>query len=248
MAGTIYDVFLGGDKLKLPQENWMDNSVSDPNMWMTYASHLKRTHFTVPFVFDRFSPVWVEWFKESGLTDLSTGDGLGATWLSRGSLINDLVVHVKRPLPGTKLKVKMMGTTADAPADVVALEDAVNAAKTAHQEAISALNASPDDAAKKKAVKDAKTALDAAEEALVEATKTVFQEEEIDFSKAGFYRFPVDKMLQTNGKVDVILEEGTLVGACFSVLVDVINFDDQHGCTCGQIPCDTPYPDPLCIT
>lgn len=246
MAGTIYDVFLGGDKLKLPQDNWLDNSVSDPNMWMTYASHLKRTHFTVPFFFDRFSPLWTEWFNESGMADIGVGDGLGVTWLSRGSLINDLVINVKRPLAGTKIKVKMMGTTSDAPADVSALEDAVKKAKESYQDAVSALNASPGDAAKKKAVATAKAALQAAEDALVEATKAVFQEEEVDFSKAGFYRFPVDKLLQTNGKVDVMLEEGTLAGACFSVLVDVINFDDQHGCTCGQTPCDTTFPEALC--
>lgn len=246
MAGEIYDVFLGGDALKFPWENWLDNKVSDPNNWTTYASHLKRTNFTVPWHFDRFSDYWNKWFEESGMTDLEVGQGFGVNLLASGSRVKELVVHVKKALPGTKVKVKLLGTVGDAPTDVNQLTTAISEAKKAYEEAMSALNADPENAGKKKAVKDKKTALDAAEKALDDATATMFAEHEVDFAQAGFYSFPVDKFLQSNGGVHVVLSEGTLANACFSVMVEVNNFDDQHGCSCGVLPCDTMFPDPLC--
>lgn len=246
MAGEVFNVFLGGDALKFPWENWLDNNKSDPNGWHTYASHLKRTHFTVPFHFDRFSDYWNKWFVESDMTDLEVGQGLGINLLAAGSLIRETVVHVKKPLPGTKIKVQLMGKAADEPADVTALVAAVSEARKAYETAVSEANAAPDDASKKTAVKDAKKALDAADKAHDDATSTLIEEHEVDFSKAGFYRFKTDKFLQTNGMVNAILTEGTLANACFSVMIEVNNFDDQHGCSCGVIPCDTMYPDALC--
>lgn len=246
MAGEIYDVFLGGDALKFPWENWLDNKVSDPNQWTTYASHLKRTNFTVPWHFDRFSDYWNKWFEESGMTDLEVGQGFGINLLAAGSRVKELVVHVKKPLPGTKVKVQLLGTVGNAPTDVTALTTAVTDAKKAYEEAMSALNATPEDTAKKKAVKDKKAAVDEAEKALDAATTKMFVEHEVDFAQAGYYAFPIDKFLQSNGGVHAILSEGTLANACFSVMVEVNNFDDQHGCSCGVLPCDTFYPDPLC--
>lgn len=246
MAGQIYNVFLGGDALKYPWENWLDNSVSDPSQWTTYASHLKRTHFTVPFHFDRFSDVWNKWFEESGKTDLEVGEGLGVNLLAAGSLVRELVVHVKKPLPGTKVKVQLLGTVGDKPTDLNTLAKAIETAKANYEKAVAALNADPENATKKTAVATAKTAYDKAEEALDAATAKMFDEYEIDFAQAGFYRFPINKMLQSNGKVDVVLTAGTFENACFSVMTEVNNFDDQHGCSCGFVPCDTPYPDAMC--
>lgn len=246
MAGEIYNVYLGGDALKFPWENWLDNSKSNPVAWDTYASHLKRTHFTVPFHFDRFSDYWNKWFEESGITDLEVGQGLGINLLAAGSLVREVVVQVKKPLPGTKVKVQMLGTIGDAPADVTALTDAIDKAKKAYETAVAEANAAPQDQGKKAAVTAAKKKLDDADKALAAATAQMFDEYEIDFTKAGFYRFPINKFLQTNGAVNAILTAGTLANACFSVMVEVNNFDDQHGCSCGVLPCDTQYPDPLC--
>lgn len=246
MAGQIYDVFLGGDKLKFPWENWYDNGVSDPSDWTTYASHLKRTHFTVPFHFDRYSDVWNKWFEESGKTDLEVSDGFGVNLLAAGSLVREMVIHVKKPLEGTKMKFQLLGTTGDKPSDLTKLSKAIEDAKKAYEAAMAALNADPDNAGKKKAADDAKKAYNAAEASFDAATVKLIREEEVDFSQAGFYRFNIDKFLQSNGKVNAVLTAGTLSNACFSVMVEVNNFDDQHGCSCGVIPCDTLYPDPLC--
>lgn len=246
MAGEIYNVFLGGDKLKFPWENWMDNGVSDPQQWTTYAAHLKRTNFTVPWHFDRFSDVWNKWFEESGITDLEVGQGFGANLLAAGSELKYLVVHVKKALPGTKVKVQLLGTTGNEPADLSKLEKAIEDARKAYESAVAEANVAPEDAAKKKAVTKAKADVQKAEDEMAKATATLIQEHSVDFTNAGFYRFQIGEFLQTNGKVDVILEEGTLANACFSVMVEVNNFDDQHGCSCGVLPCETEYPDPLC--
>lgn len=246
MAGEIYNVYLGGDALKFPWENWLDNGMSDPNAWTTYASHLKRTHFTVPFHFDRFGDYWNKWFVESGMTDLEVGQGMGVNLLAAGSLLRNVVVHVKNPLPGTKIKVLVHGTAGDEPTDVDMLSKAVDSAKAAYEKAVAAQNADPQDAAKKTAANKAKAKLDKAEDDLVAATTTLIVEHEVDFAKAGFYNFAVDKFLQTNGKIDFVLVEGTLANACFSIQAEVNNFDDQHGCTCGSIPCDTVFPDAMC--
>lgn len=246
MAGEIYNVFLGGDALKFPWENWLDNGVSDPNNWTTYASHLKRTNFTVPWHFDRYSDYWNKWFEESGITDLQVGQGFGVNLLAAGSRVKEVVVHVKKALPGTKVKVKLLGTVGNAPTDVNKLMTDIENAKKAYEAAVSALNAAPTDAAKKTAVATAKGKLDAAEKALDDSTAATVAEHEVEFSQAGFYTFPVDKFLQSNGGVQVLLAEGTLSNACFSVMVEVNSFDDQHGCSCGVLPCDTLYPDPLC--
>lgn len=246
MAGELFNVYRGGDKLKFPWENWVDADQSNPNGWNPYAGHIKRTNFTPLFWFDRYSDHWNKWFEESGFTDLEVGQGLGAMLLAAGSDVKQVVVHVKKPLPGTKIKVQVLGTAGNEPADMSALQAAIDKAKADYQKAVDALNAAPEDAAKKKAVTAAKKALNDAEAAMAEATKMLIQEHEVDFANAGFYRFKVDEFLQTNGKVDVILTEGTLDNACFSVLTEVNWFDDQHGCSCGVLPCDTEYPEPLC--
>lgn len=73
---------------------------------------------------------------------------------------------------------------------------------------------------------------------MAKATKTLIQSHEVDFANAGL-PFSINEFLQTNGKVDVELSAGTLDNACFSVLTEVNWFDDQHGCSCGVLPCDT---------
>lgn len=247
MAGKIYNVFLGGDKFKRPEDNWMDNNLSDFRKHLEYAGHLKRAHWVVPFVFDRFAPnTWESWFRESGLTDLEPGDSFGANLVAAGSFMNNLVFHNKKALPGTKLVLKLLGNTGDEPANVAALTEAIKTAKDAYDKAVTAVNASPEDEALKKAMTKAKKALDEAEDKLQKVSDDVVAEHEVDLSLAGFFRFPVGKLFQSNGMLYVELKEGTLMNACFTALFDVEYFDDEHGCHCGQLPCDTPYPDAEC--
>ena len=243
---VVYNVFLGGDKLKYPWDNWMDNDQSDKNAKLEYAAHLKRTNYTVPFFFSRFAPHWNSWFVESGLTDLAAGDGFKAFQLAAGSQLKQLVFHNKQAVPGTTVKLELSGVTGKEPADVEKLNKAVEDAQTAYEKAHAASVKEPDNAELKTKAAEAKAKLDKANEALQEATETVIATHEVDLSKVGYFVFDVNEFLQTNGDLTIVKKSGTFESACFSAFVEVNDFSDEHQCHCGVLPCDTEYPDPLC--
>ena len=243
---VVYNVFLGGDKLKYPWDNLMDNDQSDKNAKLEYAAHLKRTNYTVPFFLSRFAPHWNSWFIESGLTDLADGDGFKAFQLAAGSEIKQLVFHNKQAVPGTTVKLELSGVTGKEPADVEKLNKAVEDAQTAYEKAHAASVKEPDNAELKTKAAEAKAKLDKANEALQEATETVIATHEVDLSKVGYFVFDVNEFLQTNGDLTIVKKSGTFESACFSAFVEVNDFSDEHQCHCGVLPCDTEYPDPLC--
>lgn len=243
---VIYNVFLGGDKLKYPWDNWMDNDQSDKNAKQEYAAHLKRTNYTVPFFFSRFAPHWNNWFVESGMTDIANGDGFKAFQLAAGSQIKQLVFHNKVAVPGTKVKLELSGVTGKEPADLAALNKAVTDAQSAYEKAHAAVVKAPDDAGLKAKAAEAKAKVDEANKALQEATETVISTHEVDLSKVGYFVFDIGEFLQTNGDLTIIKTEGTFESACFSAFVEVNDFSDEHECHCGVLPCDTDYPDALC--
>ena len=243
---NVYNVFLGGDKLKYPWDNWMDNDQHDKNARLEYAAHLKRTNYTVPFFFSRHAPHWVNWFTESELTDIADGDGFKAFQLAAGSHLKTLVFHNKVPSPGTTVTLELSGVTGEQPADLEALNKAIKTAKTAYEKAHAASVKAPDNESLKSTADEAKKALDTAMTALQEATETVIATHEVDLSKVGYFVFDINKFLQTNGDLTIIKKAGTFNSACFSAFVEVNDFSDEHQCMCGVIPCDTTFPDPLC--
>lgn len=243
---VVYNVFLGGDKLKYPWDNWMDNDQSDKNAKLEYAAHLKRTNYTVPFFFSRFAPHWNSWFVESGLTDIADGDGFKAFQLAAGSQLKQLVFHNKQSVPGTTVKLELSGVTGKEPADVEKLNKAVEDAQTAYEKAHAASVKEPDNAELKTKAAEAKTKVDDTNKALQEATETVIATHEVDLSKVGYFVFDVNEFLQTNGDLTIVKKSGTFESACFSAFVEVNDFSDEHQCHCGVLPCDTEYPDPLC--
>lgn len=245
---VIHNVFLGGDKLKYPWDNWMDNDQSDKNAKLEYAAHLKRTNYTVPFFFSRFAPHWNSWFEESGMTDLANGDGFKVFQLAAGSQLKQLVFHNKVAVPGTKVSLELSGITGKEPADMVALNKAVTDAQSAYEKAHAASVKAPDDAGLKAKAIEAKAKVDEANQALQEATETVIATHEVDLSKAGYFVFDIGEFLQTNGDLTIIKKEGTFESACFSAFVEVNDFSDEHQCHCGVLPCDTDYPDALCTS
>lgn len=243
---NIYKVFLGGDKLKYPWDNWMDNDLSNKNAKLEYAAHLKRTNYTVPFFFSRFAPHWNSWFVESEMTDIADGDAFEATWLAAGSLVKRIVFHNKTALPDTTVTLQLNGTVGEAPADLLALTKALEDAQTAYEKVHAASVKAPDDANLKTKATEAKTKVDEANKALQAATSTEIATHEVDLSKVGYFMFEVDKFLQTNGNLHIIKKSGTFNPACFSAFVEVNDFSDEHECHCGVVPCDTIYPDAQC--
>lgn len=246
MMSVVYNVFLGGDKLKYPWDNWMDNDQSDKNAKLEYAAHLKRTNYTVPFFFSRFAPHWNNWFVESGLTDIADGDGFKAFQLAAGSQLKQLVFHNKQAAPGTVVSLELSGVTGKEPADVEKLNKAVTTAQAAFEKAHAAAVKEPEKAGLKTKADKAKADLEEAQAALQEATETVIATHEVDLSTAGYFVFDIGEFLQTNGDLTIIKKSGTLASACFSAFVEVNDFSDEHQCHCGVLPCDTEYPDALC--
>ena len=49
-----------------------------------------------------------------------------------------------------------------------------------------------------------------------------------------------------NAFINVKFKEGSLLDACFSVFVELVDFMDVRGCTCAPMPCEVEYPQPNC--
>lgn len=243
---VIYNVFLGGDKLKYPWDNWMDNDQSDKNAKLEYAAHLKRTNYTVPFFFSRFAPHWNSWFVESGLTDIANGDGFKAFQLAAGSQLKQLVFHNKTAVPGTTVTLELSGITGKAPTNVTTLTKALETAQADYEKAHAAAVKDPSNATLKAKADAEKAKVEAANKALQEATETVIATHDVDLSNVGYHVFDIGEFLQTNGDLTIYKKDGTFESACFSAFVEVNDFSDEHQCHCGVLPCDTDYPDALC--
>lgn len=242
-----YSIFLGGNKRHYGMMDVaLESELTPFNAHVEYAAHLKRRHFVLPYHYSHYDENHQMWYRENGIRDLEVGDELVINLLAAGTKLNDYVFHNKTAVPGTKFEVEIHGSASDSPVDQEALYTAVDEAKAKLSKAQAALMAKMDDADLKKAVADAKKAVADAEKALMDAATEVVAKFEIDAAQAGFHRFEVNSFLQTNGLVVLRLKEGTMMNTCWSSMLDLVHFDDQHACACGVEPCETDYPDAEC--
>lgn len=245
-----YNVYLGGNKrvdaTRANGESMWDAGLDPADQHVEYAAHLKTRHKTMQYYYDDGHEHTRMFYRSKGLGVLPVGDELGVILLAAGSMVNNIVFHNKKAADG-KVKVILNGKAGDAPADISALLDAVAAAKEAQSAAIAEANTDPTNAALKKKVAAAKQAVADAEKALTDANNTEVQSFDVDLSKVGYTVLRADKFLQTNGDITVNIVEGSLSGSCWTVSASVESHNDQHGCSCYTAPCDTVYPDPLCV-
>ena len=68
----------------------------------------------------------------------------------------------------------------------------------------------------------------------------------IDLSVVGYYKFPVDKLWQTDGTLALVIAAGEFMEVCLTVSPAVVHHNDGHGCECYREPCSTDYPEPEC--
>lgn len=241
-----YNIFLGGNKRHYgPLDVAWESELTPFNEHVEYAAHLKRRHFVLPYHYSHYDENHQMWYREQQMRDLDVGDELVVNLLAAGSKLNDYVFNNKVAVPGTVFEVEIVGSASETPLDMDKLYEAVDAAKKALLEANTAY-AADQTTEKKAAVTKAKDAVAKAEENVYKALSTTVAKFEIDASQEGFHYFEVNQFLQTNGLVIVRLKEGSMIGTCWSSMLDLVHFDDQHGCVCGIEPCDTEYPDPEC--
>lgn len=244
-----YNIYLGGNKRNNVQygDAMWDAGLDPADQHVEYAAHLKTRHKTLQFYYDDGHEHMRMWYRTKGLGVLPVGDELGVILLAAGSYVNNIVFHNKKQMDEGKVTVILNGTAGDAPEDLSAKEQAVTRAKEALARAQAQANTDPSNAALKKAVTDAKKAVDTAEKALAQSTQTKVASFDVDLTKVGYTLLRTDKLLQSNGDITVKVKEGSLSGSCWTVSASVENHNDQHGCSCYTAPCETVYPDPLCV-
>lgn len=244
-----YNIYLGGNKRNIAQNGdamW-DAGLDPADQHVEYAAHLKTRHKTIQFYYDDGHEHMRMWYRQKGLNILPVGDELGVILLAAGSYVNNIVFHNKKQMDEGKIKLILNGTASDAPTDLSGLVDKVQEAKDALAKAQATLNTDPTNKGSKAAVTKAKEALAAAEKAIADANASEIETLEVDLTKVGYTILRSDKLLQTNGDITVKIEEGSLAGSCWTVSASVEHHNDQHGCSCYQAPCETVYPDPLCV-
>lgn len=244
-----YSIFLGGNKRHYGMTDVAWESELTPfNEHVEYAAHLKRRHFVLPYHYSHYGENEQMWFREQGIRDLQVGDELVINLLAAGSKLNDYVFNNKVAVPGTVFEIEIHGSASDSPVDLEALNAAVETERAKVTKAQTALMANDKDTQLKAAVTAAKAKLDEAEKALLAASSEVVSKFEVDASQQGFHRFEVNNFIQSNGLVVLRLKAGTMMGTCWSSMLDLVHFDDQHECACGVEPCETDYPDAECRT
>ena len=244
-----YNIYLGGNKRNIAQygDAMWDAGLDPADQHVEYAAHLKTRHKTIQFYYDDGHEHMRMWYRQKGLGVLPVGDELGVILLAAGSYVNNIVFHNKKQMEEGKLKIIFNGTASDAPTDLSELSEKVQAAKDALATAQAKLNTDPTNKTFKAEVTKAKTALEKAEKAIADANSTEIETLEVDLTKVGYTILRSEKLLQTNGDITVKIEDGSLSGSCWTVSASVEHHNDQHGCSCYQAPCDTVYPDPLCV-
>lgn len=242
-----YNLFLGGNKRHYGMMDvaW-ESELTPPDQHVEYAEHLKPRHFVVPFHYDHYSENFQMWYREHQMRDLDVGDEITTHLLAAGTHIRSFVFNAKKSVPGTILEIEFYGVASDSPVDYDTLQDAVEKARAKVGEAQVAVYADPDNATKKQALADAKAAFAQAEKALMDASTSSIAKYEVDMEQDGLHHFEVNKFIQANGLVVTRLKKGTMMNTCWSSMVEVVHFNDQHGCTCGIEPCDTEFPNAEC--
>lgn len=70
----------------------------------------------------------------------------------------------------------------------------------------------------------------------------------IPLTAAGYVNLAPTKgiLLTEDAYLDVSIAGGNLHSSCFSLLVELTYFNDQHECGCARIPCKVEFPDMMC--
>ena len=62
-----------------------------------------------------------------------------------------------------------------------------------------------------------------------------------------FHVQAIGQTFQRAGSVQIVLKTGSLEGACFALMTELVNFYSEYGCACDNVACDVPVPVPTCF-
>lgn len=225
---TVFKLFLGGDARHV---GYRHSRIADnSNPLVRYAGHLPNRHFVVPFEYDGASGEWTRFREMEG--HFATGDIVHTHLLSADSRVDALVVHNKKQAGArdekgaitTAGKVKFGLYDGETLVDETEEIDLSVIGRTVLEfgKAVNAKNST-----KKDSDGDGKvTKKDTATTAI---------------TSLGAY-------LGSNGSIRMTVVDGSGIdGACISAFVEVVDFLDVRGCTCGEPACDSTYPEPECM-
>lgn len=277
----LYKVYEGGNLRLMPWDALYKADNVSPEHHVEYAAHLKTKHKVVPLFFDAADEAWQRYFRVEVPNGFQVDDELGVTLLAEGTYLEHLVFHNKSAVPGATAQIVIYGVVADTPVGtLVSIRDDAQAARTAANTARTAANtalttavtnagtdptgaqvaaiaaAQSDLDAADAALAAAQADLDAAQKAVDDAASgmgTAIATFDVDLSTAGYWKFDVDLMLQTNGLISFkLLTEATdeevtgLLGQCWTISPALVHHNDGHKCSCAPVPCETEYPTPDC--
>lgn len=242
-------IYLGGNKRHYLGDSMWDSDSTPSDRHVEYAAHLKVRHKCVQYHFDGAHEHTQMYLRQHEMADFDVNDEVAVILLAEGSHLQNVVFHNKKPAPGVKISVLVNGTASDKPTDLPGLLAAVTAAKDELSAKVAELAAADEGEkpAKRQAKEEAEAKLAAAQKAYDDANATNVLTKDIDLEKTGYHLVRLDKMLQSNGDVSVVIKKGSLLDTCWTVSTDLVHHNDQHGCSCAPQPCETPYPDPLCM-
>lgn len=83
----------------------------------------------------------------------------------------------------------------------------------------------------------------------VSDNSTVGEPLTISLDKKDYIRLDPKKaiFLKEDAYLDVAIAGGNVKSSCFSIMVELVYFNDQHDCGCRREPCEVEYPEPMCV-
>lgn len=214
---TVFKLFLGGDARHV---GYRHSRIADnSNPLVRYAGHLPNRHFVVPFEYDGASGEWTRFREMEG--HFATGDIVHTHLLSADSRVDALVVHNKKQAGARDEK----GAITTAGKVKFGLYDGENLVDETEEIDLSVIG---------RTVLEFGKAVNAKSSTKKDSPATAI-------TSLGAY-------LGNNGSIRMTVVDGSGIdGACISAFVEVVDFLDVRGCTCGEPACDSTYPEPECM-
>lgn len=217
---TVHKIFFGGNG-RGGYEHHSRVADASPDLQVRYEGMLPLRHFVLPFYFDAGLNSWREYVEMEG--EVKVNDTVLTHLIAKDTNIKKVVFH-------NKMKSGIF-------------DPASGALQTATKVELSFVDSTG---------------------TLLPGTQAV----ELDLSKVGRYIIDGSALIHTdvpddtsddgdlftykefftesNAFVQLKLTEGTFDVACFSIMVELVDFLDVHGCTCLPKPCKVEYPEPNC--
>lgn len=266
-----YNIFDGGNLLQHPWEVATSGKVG--NARVNYAEHHKRRTLEIEKHIDTQSRIWMGQYDGLNAESdkpivLVNGDELGTHLFGKGSMIDYVVFHVKRPGAGTIKPFIEYDNTRALLRDPSGQFLEIDLSKTGHYigmiwyEPPSAAGVDPAATSRIPIQIPSVTASNVvmnvngggtATGSVTMPSYTVYADVPSASILPPSYMKPLPLMTESNGVIGFTFT-AALDGdgkpmpfdTCVGIYMAVKDFWNEHECECAPQPCETEYPDPLC--